>query len=217
MYHPNDRLEIGNFCSIAGGSYLLAGGEHNIHHTTTYPFSVHYRDQLNISEISKSLNNQAYDISEGIKIGSDVWIGFRAMVLSGVTIGHGAVLGAGCVVAKDIPPFAVVVGNPARIIKYRFDKSIIDELLSIQWWDWSLNKILQFAPLLENEPKKFVEEVRRIGPDALAAFYEIPAEENLPLLKRIDVQAGRSAKVVRLIKRWIPKSIKSKLREIVGL
>jgi len=80
--------------------------------------------------------------------GSDVWIGFRAIVLSGVTIGDGAVIGAGAVVTADVPSYSVVVGNPAKVIRYRFSSEEIRKLLTLRWWEWSIDKIKENTPLL---------------------------------------------------------------------
>ena len=92
--------------------------------------------------------NSAPETSETVLIGNDVWIGSNALILSNVNVGDGVVIGANCVVSKDVPPYAVVVGNPMRIIKFRFDESTILQLLKIRWWEWSSEKILMNANLL---------------------------------------------------------------------
>jgi acetyltransferase-like isoleucine patch superfamily enzyme len=93
-----------------------------------------------------------------IEIGNDVWIGAHSTIMSGVKIGNGAVVAAKSVVTKDVPPYAIVGGNPARIIKYRFDKSQIEKLLNISWWDWDEDKIRENAELMwSSDVDKFIE------------------------------------------------------------
>lgn len=118
----NTHLHIGSFCSIADETVFLLAGEHNIKHITTYPMKqdILHREMESLSKGDTIIND-------------DVWIGFRSTILSGVHIGQGAVIAAGSVVTKDIPPYAVVGGIPARIIKYRFNPEIIEELLKIDY------------------------------------------------------------------------------------
>lgn len=121
-YDKNTNLEIGAFCSIAKGSKFILGGEHNYHFVSTYPFMNRIIDHQNEAE------------SKGnIVLGDDVWIGQNALVLSGVQIGQGAVVAAGAVVSNDVPPYAIVGGVPAKVIKYRFTPEVIDELMKIDY------------------------------------------------------------------------------------
>ena len=118
----NEKLTIGSFVSIAGDVLFILGGNHNINTFSTYPFKV------------KFLGAEREAWSKGhIVVEDDVWIGERATILSGVRIGRGAIVGAGSVVAKDVPPYAIVVGNPARVVRYRFDQAKIDMLLKINF------------------------------------------------------------------------------------
>ena len=116
-------LSIGNYCSIADGVVIMLGGEHRLDWVSTYPFAQYY------SEWSDIKGHPA--TKGGVTIGNDVWIGRDAIILSGVAIGDGAVIGAGAVVAKDVMPFSIVVGNPARHIRYRFDEKEISKLIEI--------------------------------------------------------------------------------------
>lgn len=115
----NEKLVIGNYCSIAEGAVFLLGGGHPTNTLTTYPFKVLVAQECQYEALSKG----------PIVLEDDVWIGCNALILSGVTIGRGAIVGAGAVVAKDIPPYSIVVGNPARIVKKRFDEKTIEYLL----------------------------------------------------------------------------------------
>lgn len=133
-------VTIGSYCSIAAGVLFIAAGEHPMSLVSTYPFGGAARDQT----------------KGPITVGNDVWIGSRAIVLSGVTIGHGAVVGAGSVVTKDVPPYAVVAGNPARLIRYRFEPEVIADLLAIRWWDWTDDEIEAAKPDFQNSVADFI-------------------------------------------------------------
>lgn len=124
--------KIGKFCSFASGVMIISTN-HDPNKITTHPFL--FKSNLGVvKEDFRKANN--------VRIGNDVWIGHNAIILPSVSkIGDGAVVGAGAVVTKDVPPYAVVVGVPARVIKYRFDQETINELLKIKWWDWHEKKI----------------------------------------------------------------------------
>lgn len=120
------HTSVGKFCSISW-NVSASGGGHNYNAITPHPFT-HLPSFGIVSEKT--------DIEiKRISIGNDVWIGMNSCILQGITIGDGAVIGAGSVVTKDVPPYAVVAGNPAEVIKYRFDSSVIKKLLSLKWWD----------------------------------------------------------------------------------
>lgn len=128
ILHP---ISIGNFCSIAR-DVTIQEYFHDTSKITTYYIGRNFFNQPIENEV----------VSKGpIAIGSDVWIGTGVQILSGVQIGHGAVIGANAVVTKDIPPYAIVGGNPAKIIKYRFSEERIAELLEMKWWEWSDEEI----------------------------------------------------------------------------
>lgn len=124
------QLIVGNYCSIAPEVVFLTDGEHSYKAISTYPFATRYFNKC-IDTLSKG----------DITIEDDVWIGYRATIMSGVHIGQGAVIAAGAVVTKDIPPYAIAGGVPARVIKYRFDKDTIDELLKVDYKNISINDI----------------------------------------------------------------------------
>ena len=141
LWAEHERIEIGSFCSIAEGAVIFGGGEHNTHWATTYPLRIALGDA--------QAHLDGHPASKGATvIGHDVWLGFRSMVLSGVRIGDGAVIGAGAVVTQDVPPYAIVAGNPACLIKMRFDQARIEAMRALQWWLWPLEKIQQHVALL---------------------------------------------------------------------
>lgn len=119
----DEKLRIGSFCSIAPDVSFVLNNEHRTDAFSTYPFKVLMLDQKEPEAFSKG----------GITVNDDVWIGYRATILDGVTIGQGAVVAAGAVVAKDVPPYAVVGGNPAGVIKMRFDDAAIEKLLQVDF------------------------------------------------------------------------------------
>lgn len=142
-WDDGSRLTIGNYCSIANGTtIMLGGGGHNPSYISTYPFPAR-------PELWGKIRQ--YKIKNGsVTIGSDVWIGFGVIILPGVKIGDGAVIGAGSVIAKNIPPYSIVVGNPARVIRKRFSGREINKLLQLRWWDWSVEKIRKNAQVLHS-------------------------------------------------------------------
>lgn len=143
---PNDaNLIIGNFCSISQNVKIFLGGNHRIDWVTTYPFG-----HVN-TNIFDTFNGNGHPTTKGnVVIGNDVWIGENATILSGVTIGDGAVIANNSHVVKNVEPYSIVGGNPAKFIKYRFSREQIEKLLQIQWWNWSDEKINKFIPLLCN-------------------------------------------------------------------
>lgn len=143
LYHypiNQDKLKIGKFCSIAcGAKFLFNSANHTMSSLSTYPFPLFYEEW----GISKKDVTKSWDNKGNIIIGHDVWIGFEAIILAGVTIGNGAIIGARSVVTKDVPPYAIVAGVPARIVRKRFNEDVIVKLLEIKWWNWSKEKITQ--------------------------------------------------------------------------
>lgn len=141
LYHypvNGDRLKIGKFCSIAcGAKFLFASANHSLRSLSTYTFPIFFEEWgLDAQNI-----RQAWDNKGDIEIGNDVWIGFEAVILSGVTIGDGAIIGARAVVTRDVAPYTIVGGVPARPIRRRFDDATIAQLEALCWWDWEPERI----------------------------------------------------------------------------
>lgn len=136
--------EIGKYCCLSW-AISIGGKNHNYTSVTSYP-SYHF------NRILCEDKSVAGPSPQKASIGNDVWIGSGAIVLRGVKVGDGAVIGAGAVVTKDVPPYAIVVGNPARVIKYRFSEEIIEKLLELKWWDLPLDVIREFRDDLTKEP-----------------------------------------------------------------
>lgn len=137
------NLTFGNFCSIAKGVKVYLGGDHRTDWVTTYPFGHMKKKFFN------SFNGEGHPSTNGdVVIGNDVWIGQNATIMSGVTIGDGAVIANNSHVVKNVAPYSITGGNPAKHIKYRFTQDQINKLLEIKWWDWDDDKINQFTHLL---------------------------------------------------------------------
>lgn len=137
--HENVPVRIGSFCSVGPGVLFICAAEHRVDTATTFP----------IQFVNGKIRNAPGTVGKGpITVGHDVWIGARCIILGGVTIGNGAVIGAGSIVTRDIAPYAVAVGNPARVIRYRFAPDIIERLQALQWWNWSDELIRDRVELL---------------------------------------------------------------------
>jgi len=139
------KLSIGRYCSIADRVEILLGGDHRLDWASTFPFAA-------FAEVWPAAEDGRYHASRGdVVIGHDVWIGSGAMILSGVTIGHGAAVAARAVVTKDVPPYAIVGGNPARAIRTRFDGATVAALLDAAWWDLPDAEVAGLIPLLQSD------------------------------------------------------------------
>jgi len=139
------KIHVGKYCSIGRDCNFFLHANHRPDWVTT-------SSQL-LGPVTPEIANMHMEMGHpsckgDITIGNDVWIGAKSTIMSGVKIGHGAVIGSGSVVAKDIPPYAIVVGNPAKIVKYRFDEQQIEDLLGIAWWDWEESKIKEESMIL---------------------------------------------------------------------
>lgn len=141
LYHypiNHDKLIIGKFCSIAcGAKFIFTSANHTLKSLSTYPFPLFFEEwELDSAHVSDS-----WDRKGDIIIGNDVWIGYDAIIMSGVTIGDGAIIGTRAVVTKDVPPYTIVGGVPAKPIKKRFPDEIVASLLETKWWNWPDKKI----------------------------------------------------------------------------
>ncbi len=152
-YDSSTKLTIGKFCSFAQDSRILLGGEHRMDWASQFPFSVLAYEGAGIAGHPGSRGD--------IEIGSDVWVGFGAVILSGTTINDGAVIGAGAVVSGYVAPYAIVAGNPGKVIRRRFPDSMVADLLDIKWWDWPQERLTKALPdLLSPNVGRFLERVR---------------------------------------------------------
>ena len=143
LYHypiNHEKLVIGKFCSIAcGAKFLFNSANHALGSLSTYPFPIFFEEwDLPVEDIPAAWDNKG-----DIVVGNDVWIGYEAVILAGVTIGDGAIIGARAVVTKDVPPYTIVGGVPAKPIRKRFDEDTIARLLELRWWDWPEERIAQ--------------------------------------------------------------------------
>lgn len=148
LYHypiHKEQLIIGKFCSIACGTkFLFNCANHSLKSLSTYTFPLFYEEW----GLEKSDVATAWDDKGDIIIGNDVWIGYEAVIMAGVHIGDGAIIAARAVVTKDVPPYTIVGGTPAKEIRKRFDTETVEHLLKLKWWDWPVEKIRQWLPHL---------------------------------------------------------------------
>lgn len=150
LYHypvNHDRLVIGKFCSIAcGAKFIFTSANHSLKSLSTYPFPIFYEEW----DSDAASITRAWDNKGDIVIGNDVWIGYEAVILSGVKIGDGAIVGARAVVTKDVPPYTIVGGVPAKPIRKRFDDSTVARLTRLKWWDWPKEKIKSKLEIIQS-------------------------------------------------------------------
>lgn len=158
------ETEVGAFCSI-GVDVVLGPSQHPTGWLTTHPFP--YLADKKLPGVD--YEQKRFDAVRPVKVGNDVWIGDRAVVMDGVTIGDGAIVGACAVVTKDVPPYAIVAGVPARIIRYRFDENMVKELLKLQWWRYDVAKMASFD---WSDSRSCMEKIKRLiseGMEPIAA------------------------------------------------
>lgn len=148
LYHypiNHDQLRIGKFCSIAcGAKFILTSANHTLKSLSTYPFPLFFEEW----DLPRAEVTAAWDHKGDIVIGNDVWIGYEAVIMSGVHIGNGAIIGARAVVTKDVEPYTIVGGVPAKPIKKRFDQDTVRKLESLQWWDLPNEQIKRLIPAI---------------------------------------------------------------------
>lgn len=139
-----DRLVIGPFCAIAArAQFIMNGANHSLAGISTFPFAIFghgWDDGFDIEDWGAGRGDTV--------IGADVWIGTEAMILPGVTVGAGAVIASRAVVSRDVPPYAIVAGNPAQTVRMRYDEATVQRLLALAWWDWPVEKITAAIPAL---------------------------------------------------------------------
>ena len=144
-----DRLIIGKFCAIASGvTFLMNGGNHLVEAVSTFPFSIFGNGW------EGAMEGKTFPTKGNTTVGNDVWIGYNSVILPGVTIGDGAVIASCSVVTKDVEPYAIVGGNPARELRKRFSDENIQALQTLKWWDWDLEKITRNLSLLTGNDVK---------------------------------------------------------------
>lgn len=157
LYHypiNHDKLVIGKFCSIAcGARFLFNSANHTLGSISTYPFPLFFEEWgLDKKNVADSWDNKG-----DIIIGNDVWIGYEAVVMAGVTIGDGAIIGARALVTKDVPPYTIVGGVPAKTIRTRFPDDIAAVLLQVKWWDWPREKIAAHIGAIQSGDVRMLE------------------------------------------------------------
>ena len=141
LYHYpfiGDRLVIARYCAIAeGAKFVMNGANHAMAGFSTYPFNIFgngWEEGFDPTTWSKELRGDTV-------VGNDVWIGMEALLMPGVAVGHGAIVAARAVVSRDVPPYSIVAGNPAKVVKHRFDPRTVARLLAVAWWDWPVDKV----------------------------------------------------------------------------
>ncbi|KAF0130481.1 MAG: transferase hexapeptide repeat containing protein [Bacteroidetes bacterium] len=148
-----DKLIIGKFCMIASNvQFIMNGGNHLTNALTSYPFAIFGNGWEN------AMNGKSYPNKGDINVGNDVWVGYNATIMAGVTIGDGAIIATNSTITKDVEPYTIVGGNPANLIKKRFNDEKISKLLALKWWDWDLDKITRnIQNLTGNDLEKLID------------------------------------------------------------
>lgn len=147
LYHYpfiGDKLIIGKFCALATGvKFIMNGANHKLSGISTYPFQIFGNGWEKVTPEMQDLPYKGDTV-----VGNDVWIGYEAVIMPGVRIGDGAIIAAKSVVVRDVPPYAIVGGNPAQVIKQRFPAEVVAALLELAWWDWPIERITRCLDLI---------------------------------------------------------------------
>lgn len=142
LYHfdfVGDRLVIGRFCALAtGATFIMNGANHRMGGPSTFPFPIFGDKWAEHADLLADLPTRGDTV-----VGHDVWLGYQTTIMPGVNIGHGSIVASKSVVTKDVPPYAIVAGNPAKVVSMRFDDATIERLLKVAWWDWPMEKITE--------------------------------------------------------------------------
>lgn len=142
--HDRVKLIIGKFCALAANTTFIMTGDHKLDAISTYPFPIFKNGWEDVYNVNK------LPIKGDIVVGNDVWFGYNTLIKGGVKIGNGAIIAANAFVVKDVPDYAIVAGNPGKVVKMRFDEATIQRLNKIAWWDWSPEKITKNLNLISN-------------------------------------------------------------------
>lgn len=148
----DEKIKIGKYCSISQNVKFLAGGNHRTDAVSTFPF-----DWMMHGKQAATVDDRSYSPTGDIVVGNDVWIGYGASLVGGMTVGHGAVIASHAVVFTSIPPYAIAVGNPAKITKFRFDVETVAALLRIAWWDWDEELVRARVNSFYNDVEDFID------------------------------------------------------------
>lgn len=165
-WQDGTTLRVGNYCSIAKNVQIFLGGQHRTDWVSSYPFPIYLPEAKHIKD---------FRISRGdVVIGSDVWLCANCTILSGVTVGHGAVIASHAVISRDVPPYAVMAGNPAKLVRWRFDEPTRNALLESAWWSWPESEIHHVVDLLSSDNiTDFLAYARSRPPASLAVAGQI--------------------------------------------
>jgi acetyltransferase-like isoleucine patch superfamily enzyme len=178
IFRPGARIEVGSYCSIHRESRIIAGADHVTSRASTFPFNARLFDP--------GAGNLDEAVDGGTTmIGNDVWVGIGAIILSGVMVGDGAVIGAGAVVSKSVPAYAVVVGNPAQVVRYRFESETRRRLQALAWWHWTEDEICAAREWLTVDVESILDEMEQVHPpvpesELARRLSEVPLELMTP-------------------------------------